>query len=315
MAILVVAIHTGPFEYSDYPIKRLFATITEIATPFFFVTSGFLLFRNTDWKLRIGRYAKRMARLYVVWNIVYLPISIFGFIHDGVSIGTALLQFIRGFFLIGQQFYSWHLWYVLALIYAAVIFYSMRKTTINVRYFVSLALFVIGAAVSAIVLDGSNITTFSVIIRMAKQTIINGRLFMGIGYFALGMLIAEKKMIYNKNALIAVAFGCIVLSYIVPYSIIVFALRYITVFCLFLFVIQIYLPASDVYVKLRHSSKVVYFTHMLFFFTWSAIKSFQDVNGMDAFVIVTSMTVITSLLIIAHKDEKSYNKIYNAFFG
>lgn len=57
----------------------------------------------------------------------------------------------------------------------------------------SLALFVIGAAVSAIVLDGSNIATFSVVVRLAKQTIINGRLFMGIGYFALGMLIAEKK--------------------------------------------------------------------------------------------------------------------------
>lgn len=134
---------------------------------------------------------------------------------------------------------------------------------------------------------------------------------MGIGYFALGMLIAEKKMRYNKNALFAVAFECIVSSYIVPYSIIVYALRYITVFCLFLPIIQINLPASSVYVKLRHSSKVVYFTHMLFFFTWSAIKSFQNVNGMDAFVIVTSMTVITSLLIIAHKDDKSYNRIYN----
>ena len=166
----------------------------------------------------------------------------------------------------------------------------------------SLALFVIGAAVSAIVLDGSNIATFSVVVRLAKQTIINGRLFMGIGYFALGMLIAEKKMRYNKNALFAVAFECVVSSYIVPYSIIVYALRYITVFCLFLPIIQINLPASSVYVKLRHSSKVVYFTHMLFFFTWSAIKSFQNVNGMDAFVIVTSMTVITSLLIIGHKD-------------
>ena len=57
------------------------------------------------------------------------------------------------------------------------------------------------------------------------------------------------------------------------------------------------------------------YIHMLFFFVWSAIKSFQDVNGMDAFVIVTSMTVITSLLIIAHKDDKSYDRIYKAFFG
>lgn len=263
-------------------------------------------------------YAKRMGRLYVVWNIVYLPVTIFGFIVDDVSIGIALLQFVRGFFLIGQQFYSWHLWYVLALIYATMIFYSIRRATINVRYYVSLALFTVGAVISAIVLDSSDIATFSVIIRLAKQTIISGRLFMGVGYFALGMLIAEKKMIYmiyNKKILIAVALGCIVSSYMVPYSIIVFTLRYVTVFCLFLFVIQIKLPASGVYAKLRDSSKVVYFTHMLIFFLWSAIKNFQNVNGMDAFIVVTVMTVTMSLLITTHKGDKRYNRIYNVFFG
>lgn len=110
MAILVVAIHTGPFEYTDSElIRRLFIIITELAVPFFFIASGFFLFRRHDWELRIAQYAKRMFRLYVVWNIVYLPITIFGFIHNGVTLKTALLQFIRGFFLLGQQFYSWHL--------------------------------------------------------------------------------------------------------------------------------------------------------------------------------------------------------------
>ena len=315
MAILVVAIHTGPFEYCKYPIRRLFITITELAVPFFFVVSAFLLFKKADWKLRLVRYMKRMCRLYVVWNMVYLPISIFGFMYNGATIKTALLQFARGFFLIGQQYYSWHLWYVLALIYVAMIFCLFNKTNVYVRYYVSLVLFGIGAVISAIITDGTDVVAFSVIIRLVQQTIANGRLFMGIGYFGLGMLIADREIAFNKMFLIATILGCLVLSYIVPYSIIVFVLRYVTVFCLFLLVVQTKLPMSDLYIKLRQSSTVVYFIHMFLFFGWSAIKNFQDVNGIDAFVMVASVAVITSFLLNIHKGNKRYDEIYNIFFG
>lgn len=129
------------------------------------------------------------------------------------------------------------------------------------------------------------------------------------------MLIADREIAFNKMFLIATILGCLVLSYIVPYSIIVFVLRYVTVFCLFLLVVQTKLPMSDLYIKLRQSSTVVYFIHMFLFFGWSAIKNFQDVNGIDAFVMVASVAVITSFLLNIHKGNKRYDEIYNIFFG
>ena len=260
-------------------------------------------------------YIKRMLRLYIVWNIVYLPITVFGFMHNGATIKTALVQFIRGVFLIGQQFYSWHLWYILAVIYAVIIFCFFKKTSIYIRYYVSFILFVIGAIISAIVADGAGVDEFSVIIRLAKQTIVNGRLFMGIGYFGLGMLIAEKEITFNKKFLITAFFGCMVSSYITPYSIIVFAFRYVMVFCLFLYVMQTNLSANIIYIKLRQSSTVVYFIHMLLFFAWSTIKNFKHVNGMDAFIVVMGLAVVISFLLNTHKGNERYDKIYNIFFG
>lgn len=173
----------------------------------------------------------------------------------------------------------------------------------------------IGAIITAIVTDGIDVDLFSTTIRLVKQTIINGRIFMGIGYFGLGMLIAEKEIRFNKMILTIVALGCAFSSYIISSSVIVLVLRYVTVFCLFLWVMQTSLPASSLYIKLRQSSTVVYFTHMLLFFAWSSIKNFQHVNGMDSFIVVTSITIIISFLINFHKGNKRYDEIYNIFFG
>lgn len=75
-AILVVTIHTSPFKnvspLLDYGLTQY---IARLAVPFFFVASGYFLFRKTDYDnfdVNVPlTYAKRIFRLYLLWNAIY----------------------------------------------------------------------------------------------------------------------------------------------------------------------------------------------------------------------------------------------------
>jgi serine/alanine racemase len=77
-ALMVVAIHIAPLSsYStliNYGIQNYLA---RVAVPFFFVASGYFLFRKTSYenfdKTIPLAYAKRIFRLYVIWTVIYFP--------------------------------------------------------------------------------------------------------------------------------------------------------------------------------------------------------------------------------------------------
>lgn len=86
MAVVVIAIHIRPeVSFSNHSVKIIFEGIYSLAVPFFFMASGFLLFRKARipledvGKARILSYLKRMLKLYVVWTLIYLPLTIYGF--------------------------------------------------------------------------------------------------------------------------------------------------------------------------------------------------------------------------------------------
>ena len=83
MAVCVVAIHTQPlYSIQSIVVQRLFDTITSLAVPYFFSVSGFLLFSKIDANILsrksmevCKKYLSRVLSLYVIWNIIYLPIG------------------------------------------------------------------------------------------------------------------------------------------------------------------------------------------------------------------------------------------------
>ena len=157
MAIVVVAIHTRPeLSFSSLFIRNFFETVYSIAVPFFFMASGFLLFRKislpltAEGELRIKSYLKRMCKLYGLWTIVYLPLTIYGFYLSGISPLKAFVLFLRNIFLVGENYMSWPLWYLLALIVAVSIVYVLLKLNVPRGWIVSIS---IGMALIGIGLD------------------------------------------------------------------------------------------------------------------------------------------------------------------
>ena len=122
MAFVVVSIHT-----TDWPLLG----IREVAVPFFFLVSGFFLFRKMtghrktdlaairDWTLKI-------LRLYLIWTAIYLPFTVYGYIQDGLSVKQAIAVFFRNLAFLGQNYMSWPLWYLLSMIWGGVLFFLLR---------------------------------------------------------------------------------------------------------------------------------------------------------------------------------------------
>lgn len=133
-ALLVIIIHTRPFSgLSDIIDFYLVDVIARIAVPLFFAISGYLFFnglRYQDGKIskcaenraKLFKYLKRIVLLYFGWSIVYILVQLPHWYQTGWW-GKALLKDCAASFLFSGSYY--HLWYLLALIYALPLLYLL----------------------------------------------------------------------------------------------------------------------------------------------------------------------------------------------
>ena len=142
MAVFVVAIHTHPFERCGcLSFKNAWDVLIGVAVPYFFIASGFFLFlklkeekKEESQLKKIKSYTKRIVELYVFWTIIYFPVTIWYFFNNDNPFYTDILSFIKGFFFRGENYYSWHLWYLLSMIYSLILLCILKRNSIKNRY-------------------------------------------------------------------------------------------------------------------------------------------------------------------------------------
>ncbi len=129
-AILIIVLHTSPFQsYNALISFGLRNVVTIIAVPFFFCTSGFLLFKKLSVLSQeekgkyFKHYIKRLCIMYGLWSLVYFPFVIYNWTKDGFSV-MSVLQYIKRFFFEGS--YS-TIWFLPALIVSATVCYFLHK--------------------------------------------------------------------------------------------------------------------------------------------------------------------------------------------
>ncbi len=149
-AILIVFIHTSPLGTVNGTLNSLLVNyISRIAVPFFFISSGFLLFKKTDVKdpdfAVIKKYLKRILILYLFWSAVYFPFTALQMYWSRPS-GQALAVFANWaknmVFSAGFGF----LWYLPATLVAVAVvsFLLKRGLKINTVIFIGAILYCIG---------------------------------------------------------------------------------------------------------------------------------------------------------------------------
>lgn len=62
-----------------------------------------------------------------MWSAIYLPLTISGWIIEGGLDPTYLILCLRNFVFVGENFYSWTLWYLNGLVFALLLIDILLK--------------------------------------------------------------------------------------------------------------------------------------------------------------------------------------------
>lgn len=62
-----------------------------------------------------------------MWSAIYLPLTIRGWIIEGGLDPTYLILCLRNFVFVGENFYSWTLWYLNGLVFALLLIDILLK--------------------------------------------------------------------------------------------------------------------------------------------------------------------------------------------
>ena len=304
MAFIVVAIHTHPQNSCTvYWIRELLTNVYDLAVPFFFVASGFLLgikicdAPNDEKLFKLKGYIWKTARLYVLWTFVYLPFTIYGCYIDGLGYIKSVAVFARNFLLVGENYMSWPLWYLLAVLVAVSLIYLMVKCNFNVRTMCLVGIFLVFLGYC---LD-KNIIPSSIYTSLFKTT--RNGFFVGLPYILIGMLIASKKSVSSvpKGALLSMLFVSF-LFYVLGYKLAMF----VVVYSFFSLILQIDLEKAgkDLYRNLRLTSTVIYFVHMLWVGIIIALPPLYTLSPILSFFVVAIMSLATAVIVVKKQDVK-----------
>ena len=267
MALFVVGVHVNAFF--DCKSDTLYALLN-LAVPFFFVSSGFLLQNkiekelNTNTVLRKNIY--KILRLYLVWIVIYLPISLYVYWNNDESMMRDFYNYLHLVLFIGETKFAWNLWYLHAMLVSLILLYVFIKLRVKILYIwiIAISLMVLGYYLK-VGLDSSH-HLFKNICEFNKKLFVNPNrngLYEGFALISTGIMI--RKYFSRLNHCLFV--GAILLGFYYLLSIYNLPLN-----LLFggagLFLVAIYFRLNDhtIYPQFRIYSMLIYFLHMYFIF-------------------------------------------------
>ncbi len=332
-AVLIVIIHIAPFGnpphlstgwYLNFWIQNFFC---RIAAPFFFVASGFLLFKKTSYLQFdlsvIKKYVVRMLKLYLIWTVIYLPCEINIYYANKTGFLYNLIDHIRCTILTGS--YT-QLWYFPALIFAVILIAFLLSKRVKPQIIVAIAgcFYAIGLLAQSWFglirpLEQSAPFLWSILkkIEFVILTTRNG-LFEAFLFVAIGMIIAFS----SKTLSLGKALVGFVLSFVAMYAETRFLFEhnfirrvdmYIflvpTVMFMFIVAIQIKLPDSPVYKTVRKLSSLIFYSHLLFEYVFSRTLPQPNYSTLHLNPVLPAtllVTVVCSLIVIKLTDTKAF---------
>lgn len=306
-AVCVIAIHTDPLiKWNETYLYSLTRSFIYIAVPIFFISTGYLISKNynageSSTKYLIRRL-KKSIKLYVTWNVIYLPLTIIGFIRWNYTLKLMLMDFIRGFFFVGQQYNSWILWYLLSTIYTYIFLLLMNKLKFRkITVYITAILVGITATLFTMYSRGILLSEASIpVLKLLKKVFGSGRVFTGVFYIPLGMFLYDIREKCNKwlGVVLCIMFWIINsktanVGILYEVSRCFFAIGIFTVFISMQFNGLTFQQSK----LLRELSTDLYFVHL---WIWSIVYTMvfgEKTYGMTVFLLTTIISMATAIVI------------------
>ncbi|MDQ4431521.1 acyltransferase [Yokenella regensburgei] len=186
MAVLVIMIHSTLVIYDKkIGIFILVEGFGRIAVPFFFVVSGFYL-EQTLQKDKLSSWLSKIVKMYVVWNIIYLPFqihlidAIFDRNIEDLNINNLAFDMIFGY---------WQLWFLPAIIIGALLINAC--TSFSSRKLLSLVIVTFISATTLWYLAMNKIINMPGF--WANPVSLRNGVFLGFPLMAIGYVLAREK--------------------------------------------------------------------------------------------------------------------------
>lgn len=308
-AVMVIMIHTN----MGIPIFYFLAnTIGRYAVPIFMIITGFFFFKNPTLK-RKKAILKNLFRLWVVWQIIYLPFGIFSLRDDSVLkiIGKFVLS------LIGSSVSFSGSWYLIATIFGILFVDKMRN---NNHIWICVCISTLTVFFDALMTNygrlffnekvGNIIETIN-----PAASVITGVLWITIAYFLVLRFNSLRTFGTLKNTTIAVSITFLEFWFVqsnnlflrnndmyltLPLSVIVFYL--------FLLNLHLNIPQEQA-VFIKNISTLIFFVH---FGVLRILDKFLR-ESIWLFIMVTGISIGISILILHYSKIRKYNFLNKLF--
>ena len=256
-AFFVIIIHINPiFSYNSAPLYYLYMIIqhgiARVAVPFYFVASGFFLFRKVDlehfdWSI-IKTYILKILRLFAVWTILLFP---------------------------GD---TYPLWYMEGLVIAVIFLSILVSKRISLNKIIVLAAFLytlglLGDSYHGLLIYLKSNPILKSIITWydTEYTTTRNGIFMGMPFVLIGLLFAKKRIRIRQSVAVVgliLSMGMVLVEmltlrrfnlskdhnmylFLVPATVFLFSIG-----------INVRLKPGRIYGRLRVAGTLIYYEHL-----------------------------------------------------
>ena len=250
---------------------------------------------------KLNVYLKKTIKLYLLYTAIYMPLTIYGFVKDNLSLVQSIKLFARNTLLVEENYMSWPLWYLLGLIVASFIILLLLKKSTPIKWIaiMGIILMMVGHAMDYLHTYGSGPVFITKGLDLYYKMFMYTRngFFVGFGYVGIGLAIShyENSIVkyYKWNVLACIAsLGYFMAGFY-------FGLQlFTTLFACLLVKDKFYHGENGVW--LRNMSTLIYFFHMYFVFLFSFY--IPESNIVLNFILVTISTVCACALILKMKE-------------
>lgn len=336
-SILIIVIHSKPLlEFSDTANYIFNSSVCRLAVPFFFMSTGFLVFRKIDLcnmqRGSLVSFTKKILKLYLVWSIIYFLPSIYNLYTLTPSISRCLIKFIRNTVFSASYV---HLWYLPAVIVAVWLTYFSLKHFKKFKIIIlcALLLYVIGMLpltyrkAFGFFFYNPEIQKLILLFKKLFVTTRNG-IFFGFIFVAIGALFAYKpiKIKFSKAVILLFASVLLLIAEVVT-SFFYFRsdesdfwlMLVPSAFLLFYITAHIEIKNSNKYFFLRQMSSLIYFSHhfIIFFILFinklllRYLNSDLQIGWFLCWIITTTVSVAFSYVTVrlSQKPQLKFLKI------
>ena len=239
----------------------------------------------------IKAYLRKIIGMYLLWSAIYLPLAIYGFIIDTKNrpLIMYVFMYLRGLLLIGENYNSWMLWYLLSTIYALllIIFLLRKHVPLPCIAFIGVIIFTVWHCLS---IPAGHDGILSLVLSVFR----NGRISSGMFYIPAGMLLA--KLTFSKKPaylLLAASFAAALLCDGLAKSFFIAVCA-----ASLLVIVSGFRSDSEIYPFMRKMSTAIYFVHM---YVWSICYTIlygRKTMGLGMFTLTVLISVLVSALYV-----------------